>query len=117
MVLVISPMGIVSDMSEDEVDDALWSEGCIHIYRRAQSVTMSVVFDRLTAPAVAAALYELADMRPAQVSLVERENRMNEILVGFRPAFQRICDIFTIVLSEERAQARSEGPAASDAGC
>jgi hypothetical protein len=116
MTLVIRPSGIVTNLPENKINEAIWNEGCLHIRRRAQSVTMSVAFDRLTAPAIAAALYELADMRPTKICLVGNENQMNEVLVGFRPAFKRICDIFEIVLSEEGAQSHSDEPAASKAG-
>ena len=116
MALVISSLGIVSDVPEDQIDNVIWDEGYIHIRRRRQSVIMYIAFDRLTGPAVAAALYELADMQPNKVCLVGHENRINDVLVGFRPAFKRICDVFSIVLSEETAQTCSGWPAASEAG-
>jgi hypothetical protein len=64
MSLVIGPLGIVSNLSNDSAGEATWNEGCIHIRQRARSVIMSVDSDLLTGPAVAAALYELADMQP-----------------------------------------------------
>jgi hypothetical protein len=62
--LVISSSGTVTDLSDDQVDDVAWNAGCIHIRQLGQSVIMSVAFDRLTGPAIAAALYELGDTRP-----------------------------------------------------
>jgi hypothetical protein len=115
MALVISPLGIVSNLSEYRVDEATWNEGCIHIRRRAQSVIVSVDFDRLTGPAIAAALYEIADMRPKKICLSQRERITGEVLIGFGPAFQRICKVFATSLSKGSAQTYSDRPAASDA--
>jgi hypothetical protein len=92
--LIISSSGTVSDLSEYQVDEASWNEGCIHIRQRGQSVIMSVDFDRLTGPAIAAALYELGDMRPKTICLAIDENRITEILVGFEAALRRICTVF-----------------------
>jgi hypothetical protein len=94
MALVISQVGVVSNLSEDRVGDATWNEGCIHVRQRAQSVIISVDFERLTGPAVAAALYELADMRPKQICLTAGKNTIIEVMVGFESAFKRICEIF-----------------------
>src|SRR4051794_15948346 len=94
MALMISPMGVVSTLSKDGGGDATGTEGCIHIRRGAKSVTVSVDFERLTGPAIAAALYELADMQPTKVCLTAGENRTIEVLVGFDSAFRRICELF-----------------------
>jgi hypothetical protein len=94
MALVICRSGIVSELSEDRVEEAPWNEGCIHIRRREQSVTMSVNFNRLTVPAIAAALYELGDMRPKQICLAVGESGIAEVLVGFEAALHRICEVF-----------------------
>ncbi len=94
MALVISPIGVVSILSEDRGCDAVWNEGCIQILQRAESVIISVDFERLTEPAIAAALYELADMRPKKICLTARGDRTIGVLVGFKPAFKRVCEIF-----------------------
>jgi hypothetical protein len=57
-------------------------------------VVMSVAFDRLTAPAIAVALYELGDMRPNKICLAVGETGKAEVLVGFEAAFHRLCTIF-----------------------
>jgi hypothetical protein len=85
-------MGTV--LSNHQVDDTIGGNGCIRIHRRARWVVMSINFDRLTRVAIAAALYELADMRPENICLVVGENRISEVLVGFGLAFNRICEIF-----------------------
>ena len=94
MARVISRMGVVSTLSDDKVDEAIWQEGCIHIRQRAKSVIVSVDFERLTGSAIAAALYELADRQPTTICLSAGENRIIEVLVGFELAFRRICKMF-----------------------
>src|ERR1044072_310700 len=94
MALMISPMGIVSTLSENGEGEATGNEGCIHIRRGAKSVIVSVDFERLTGPAIAAALYELADMGPTKICLTAGESRTVEVMVGFDAAFRRICKIF-----------------------
>ena len=93
MALMISPVGVVSTLSGAGWGDATANEGCIHIRRGAKSVIVSVDFERVTGPAIAAALYELADMQPAKICLTAGENRI-EVLVGFESAFRRICKVF-----------------------
>jgi hypothetical protein len=110
MVLAITPAGMVSNLSEDQIDEATWDDACIHISRRARSAIVSVDFRRVTSPAIAAALYEIADLRPKEITLFGNDNRMSEVLAGFQPAFQRLCDIFNIILSEEDGQAHTDGP-------
>ena len=90
---MISPVGVVSTQSEDGWGVTTGNEGCIHIRRRAKSVIVSVDFERLTGPAIAAALYELADMQPTKICLISDGNRI-EVLVGFESAFRRICELF-----------------------
>src|ERR1051325_1663963 len=102
MALVISPLGIVSDLSRGQVDNATWNERGIHIRRRGQSVTMSVAFDRLTGPAIAAALYELGDIRPSRICLAPGESGIAEILVGFESAFHRLCEVFANANVQEK---------------
>src|ERR1041384_5778703 len=97
MALMISPVGVVSTQSEDGWGVTTGNEGCIHIRRRAKSVIVSVDFEHLTGPAIAAALYELADMQPTKVCLTAGKNRTVEVLVGFEAAFRRICEIFANV--------------------
>jgi hypothetical protein len=94
MALVISSLGTVSDLSEDQVDEASWNAGCIHIRQRGQSVIMSVAFDRLTGPAIAAALYELGDMQPKKICFASSESGIPEVLIGFELAFHRLCTVF-----------------------
>jgi hypothetical protein len=57
-------------------------------------VIISVDFERLTGSAIAAALYELADMRPTKICLTAGENAVIKVMVGFESAFKRICEIF-----------------------
>ena len=90
---MISPMGVVSTLSEAGGGEATGNEGCIHIRQGAKSVIVSVDFERLTGPAIAAALYELADMQPTKVCLTSGGNKI-EVLVGFEAAFRRICQTF-----------------------
>src|SRR4051812_9215293 len=101
MALVIGPLGAVSNLAGDRADDAPWKEGCIHIRRRAQSVIVSIDFDRLTGPAIAAALYELGDMEPERICLTADENGITEVLIGIEAAFRRFCEIFANTDIEE----------------
>ena len=94
MALVIGPLGTVSNLADDRAYDAPWKEGCIHIRRRARSVIVSIDFDRLTGPAIAAALYELGDMEPEKICLTVGDKGITEVLIGFEPAFRRLCEIF-----------------------
>jgi hypothetical protein len=94
MALVISRIGVVSTLSEDGGSNAIWNEGCIHIRQRAQSVIITVDFERLTGPAIAAALYELADLQPKQVCLTADKDTIIEVMVGFEWASRRLCEIF-----------------------
>ena len=101
MTLVIGPLGTVSDLANDRVDDATRNEGCIHIHRTAGSVILSVAFDRLTGPAIAAALYELYDMRSEKICLVISKNDIIEILIGLELIFRRICAVYANALIRE----------------
>lgn len=102
MALVIGPLGSVSNLDDDRAGDATWNGGCIHIRRRTRSVVVSVDFNRLTGPAVAAALYEIADMEPDRICFTTSENTTTELLIGFEPAFRRLREIFASVnLREE----------------
>src|ERR1041384_1987071 len=102
MALVVSSLGTVSNLADDRAVDATRKEGCIHIRRRARSVIVSVDFDRLTGPAIAAALYELGDMELDKICLTVGENKITEVLVGWGPAAQRLCELLTSVdLREE----------------
>jgi hypothetical protein len=94
MALVIRAAGAVSNLSDDRADDATWSGGCIRFRRKGQSVVVSVDFDRLTGPAIAAALYELGDMQPKEICLAVGESGITEVLVGFESAFHRLCKVF-----------------------
>src|SRR3954470_8881362 len=107
MALVIGPLGIMSNLSKGHIDTATWDERCIYIRRRGQSVTMSVIFDRLTGPAIAAALYELGDMRPNKTYLITGANRKVEVLVGFEAAFHRLCEVFANASIHEECQVMS----------
>jgi hypothetical protein len=102
MALMIGPLGTVSNLAGDRVDDATWKEGCIHICRRGLSVIVSLNFDRLTGPAIAAALYEIGDMEPDKICLTVGGNGIPEVLIGFELAFRRLCEVFANVdISEE----------------
>jgi hypothetical protein len=93
MALVISRIGAVSTLSEEGAGDETWNEGCIHIRQRAQSVIISVDFERLTEPAIAAAFYELADMRPQHICLIAGQNNIIEVLGEFQSALKRIYEL------------------------
>ncbi len=55
---------------------------------------VSVNFHSLTGQAIAAALYELSDMRPKNICLTVAQNSIFQVLFGFYSAFKRICEIF-----------------------
>jgi hypothetical protein len=94
MALVISTWGTVANLRDDQVNDATWDQGCVRIRRTRQSVIVSVDSDRLTGPAIAATLYELADMEPQKICLAIGKNRIIEVLIGVEAAFRRICNVF-----------------------
>jgi hypothetical protein len=87
MALVIGLLGAVSTLGDNRAGDATWNEGCIHIRQRAQLAIVSIDFDRLTGPAIAAALYELGDMEPGKICLTAGKNGTTEVLIGFKPPF------------------------------
>jgi hypothetical protein len=57
-------------------------------------VIVSVKSDCLTGPAVAATLYELADMRPHAVCFAFETKNVIQIIIGAARAFSRIYKVF-----------------------
>ena len=76
MALLVSPLGVISDLPDDQVGPATWNEGCVRLCRGGESVVVSVDLDRLTGPAIAATLYELADMQPHAICVAFETKRM-----------------------------------------
>jgi hypothetical protein len=94
MALVVSPLGVISDLPDDHVGAANWNEGCVRICRGGESVVVAVDSDRLTGPAIAATLYELADMRPRAICFAFEAERIIQVIVGTAEAFPHIYEVF-----------------------
>lgn len=107
--LTITPAGVVSDLSKDSFDEAKWDDACIHIFPHSRSVIVSVNFSRVSASAIAAALYVIVDLRPTKITLFGSDNNISKVLGGFQSGFQRLCEIFNIILSEEDEQMHIDG--------
>jgi hypothetical protein len=107
MTLVVSPRGVVSDLPEDQVGAPNWNEACVRVSRGAESVIVSVDCDRLTGPAIAATLYELADLRPNAICFAFETKRTIQIIIGATQTFPRIYKVFADGSAREKCPNQS----------
>src|SRR5690349_24876486 len=73
-----------------DLSSAIWRKGSIHIRDDKGGIIVSLSPSLVTEPALAAAVYAIADINPKHISLIMEES--NSIAVVFHTNWQMACD-------------------------
>lgn len=94
MELLIDDHGNASETVDGAIYDAVWKRGFIHIRQAKRSVIVSLCPELVNGTTVTAALYEVADLRPARVCVITNHaDSVAEVFAECKDALRSICEI------------------------